>query len=194
MHTSGKLVIVGILTVALASAAASWWFRYAATHKAVRFWGSDITELIRDARHVLLLRNPPPEISHLAESNPARAHFYESVVKVSDAPGLLHLRNALLEDQSFHWPTSSESFPEPPPDAGRWQDSGYWQLVFFDSQMNKNSVLIRFSKDCRQAMMLQPSFMANVAVTVSTEPIAAGLQKVFTEMWKNGAQGTESRR
>jgi hypothetical protein len=188
MNNSGKLVIVGIVTVALASAATSWWFRYAATHKAVRFWGSDTAELIRDARHVLLLRNPSAEDSHLAELNPARARFYESVVTVSNAPGLLHLRNALLEDKSFSWPKSSDS---PPPPA---QDAGYWQLVFFDSRMNKNAALIGFSKDCRQTIRLRPSFMAKVAAAVSTEPIAEGLRTMFAEMWHSGSKRQEPAR
>ena len=36
---SGKLLIIGILTVAFLAAGTSWWFRYSATHRAATFWG-----------------------------------------------------------------------------------------------------------------------------------------------------------
>jgi hypothetical protein len=54
MYYSGKLVIIGILAVAVASAAASWWFRYAATHRAAQYWGPETARLIRDAPTVEL--------------------------------------------------------------------------------------------------------------------------------------------
>ena len=36
---SGKLLIIGILTVAFVAAGTSWWFRYSATHRVAAFWG-----------------------------------------------------------------------------------------------------------------------------------------------------------
>ena len=177
MHNSGKLVILGILTVALIMAGASWWYRYAATHKAVQFWGPDSAELIRDAPRVLLLQNPPADISDLAQEDPIRAGFDESATDVSHAPGLLHLRNALLEDRSFDWPKSSDPVTQPV------SDIGHWQLVFHDPRTNQNSALIRFSKDCRQAVKWEPAFMAKLDVAISTKPIiAAGLRQIFAEM------------
>ena len=49
MQLSGKLVIIGIVGVALAGAGAGWWFRYNATHRAAEFWGPQAVRLIRDA-------------------------------------------------------------------------------------------------------------------------------------------------
>ena len=44
---SGKLIILGILAVALLAAGISWVFRYNATHHAAGFWGSKAARLIR---------------------------------------------------------------------------------------------------------------------------------------------------
>jgi hypothetical protein len=54
MRNSGKLLIFGILTVAVLLAGASWWFRYIATHRAARFWGPEAVRLIRDARRTFV--------------------------------------------------------------------------------------------------------------------------------------------
>ena len=51
---SGKRLILGVVAACLVAAIASWWFRYAATHRAAQFWGSQAVALIRDAPHVTL--------------------------------------------------------------------------------------------------------------------------------------------
>src|SRR5262245_471220 len=86
--TSGKLVILGVVAIATVAAAASWWFRYKATHRAAEFWGSEDARLIRDAPIV---------------------EMYEPARDISAARGLVHLRNALLEDRSFQWPSKPVS-------------------------------------------------------------------------------------
>src|SRR5688572_29599931 len=84
MKISGKLVIVAILAFALAAAGASWWFRYNATHRAAKFWGPDDARRIRDAPFVELyyINDDPDALSTIRE--------------ISKAPGLTHLRHALL--------------------------------------------------------------------------------------------------
>ena len=54
---SGKLLILGILTLAALLAGAGWWFRYKATHQAARFWGPQAVRLIRDAPRVVFRRH-----------------------------------------------------------------------------------------------------------------------------------------
>src|SRR5438270_10988443 len=92
-YVSGKLVIIGVVTVSLIGAVASWLFRYNATHRAAKFWGPEAAVLIRDAPHVTVKRRP------------LTGNFFANEVDVSHARGLVHLRNALLEDQDFDWYT-----------------------------------------------------------------------------------------
>jgi hypothetical protein len=153
MRNSGKFVILGILTVALASAAASWWFRYSATHEAAQFWGPQNARLIRDAPHVALVR--------LILSEPPTTR------DISRAPGMLHLRNALLEDRSFLWEQGIEAAPK----------NGGWKLAFSDPATGEQFT-IRFTTDCRGA--IDDSDPRGRAV--STAPIAKGLREIFAEL------------
>ena len=93
---SGKLLILGVLVVGLAAAAAAWWFRYSATHRAAQFWGPQAATLIRDAPHVTLRSDTP--------SADAEGGDEADVPRdISSAKGMTHLRSALLEDASYHW-------------------------------------------------------------------------------------------
>src|SRR3954465_15245155 len=102
--TSGKWVIIGILAVGFTAAAVSWWFRYNATHHAATFWGRNAF-VIRDADQVQLLELLPAIANAPPKSNTVSVGGLSVPVAsrqdVSSAHGLAHLRNALLEDQSF---------------------------------------------------------------------------------------------
>src|SRR4051794_4880249 len=71
---SGKLLIIGILVLALVAAAASWWFRHNATHRAAKFWGPEAAILIRDAPNVELLVLQP------ADGNKQLNNLLQSVI------------------------------------------------------------------------------------------------------------------
>jgi len=164
-NASGKLVIIGILTVALASAGISWWFRYSATHRAVRFWGSNAAQLIRDAPTVELY-----EAARLPDSayKEGLSKSYLDVADgrdISHAPGLVHLRNALLEDQSFDWPPNNDYRPT------NWG----WILVFRGTEPNEVAALF-FTRDWLYTDSLDHDEM------LSTEPIASGLEKFVDEL------------
>ncbi|HEX2477150.1 MAG TPA: hypothetical protein VHK01_20510 [Lacipirellulaceae bacterium] len=155
MKVSGKLVIVAILMIAFAAAGASWWFRYSATNQAARYWGPEGSLLIRDARNVYLQRSPP-------ETGPQ--------VNISQARGITHLRNALLEDRSFNW--ASKTIGETELE---------WVLTFFEP--GTDLMHIGIADDCRviggytlgvnRVQVMQP---------VSCEPIANGLRELFMEL------------
>src|SRR5436305_3881811 len=113
---SGKLVIIVVGFVAVGGALFSWWFRYNATHHAAALWGSRDSALIRDAEMVNFLQLRRLNGSQGLKTGSAPS-FGEDVLHldgipfailgrkdVSHAPGLTHLRNALLEDKSFVWP------------------------------------------------------------------------------------------
>jgi hypothetical protein len=183
---SGKLVIIAIFVAAVSAAAASWLFRYNATHRAAEFWGPEAAQLIRDAPDVKLFKEPTAPTDSLgvdlsntdAIGAAIEDRINKSAVDVSRAPGLLHLRNALLDDSSFVWPPGEVN---PSSDT---TEIGYWWLSFSDGKSGK-STTIWFSEDCRQALQLMPKPNRPgefVSTPISTKPISAGLQKVFAEM------------
>jgi hypothetical protein len=169
---SGKYVIIAVVAVALTGAAASWFFRYNATHRAASLWGFD-AKLIRDAPIVEFL-----ELQPATESDPREASEWgpihigdtafsvRAVRDVSHAPGFTHLRNALLEDRSYDWPASS------PKKETHWR----WALEF---TQEKNVVVLVFTDDCTLAGI--PSGNRADPATIPCLPIAAGLREMFNE-------------
>lgn len=185
---SGKLVIIGIILVALWAAATSWYFRYHATHQAAKFWGAEAAALIRDAPEVTLYKEPMASTDSL-RSDPAgiqaamQAHIAKSAIDISHAHGLLHLRNALLEDANFIWPSPDEQ-PILPAD-----DLGYWWLKFRDPKSGKETV-IWFSEDCRQGKQHRQRPDGTWDATVfSAAPMANGLREMFAEFSGGSTSG-----
>jgi hypothetical protein len=171
MKVSGKLVIVAILTVALGAAGASWWFRYAATHRAAEFWGPEVVRLIRDAPKVELLRLGSPNTIGLHSS--AVTDYVETTdyLDVSKGRGLVHLRNALLEDRSYDWPA------QPKKKRSFWS----WALRFGDDARGE-SVTISIGSDCDYVSNLTGEQM------LSSRPILDGLHKMFAHLEHDAQQ------
>lgn len=169
---SGKVVIVSILSVALLSAAVSWLFRYSATHGAVKFWGPEAATIIRDAPVVTVYR---------AENfqDPATAAVMKQIkgtdFEISNAHGLTHLRNALLEDHNFDWSTV-DNVPS--------QTSSKWGLMFADPKAGK-STTIWLSDDFQKVSRENDATMRSVTV----DPIMAkGLREMFAEFSAQAAK------
>ena len=159
--SSGKRLTVAVILLALIAAAASWWFRYETTHEAVRFWGGEGARLIRDAPLVSL--QTYDAAIEAEDDNP------ESLPHdISKAPGLVHMRNSLLEDSNYDWSAA------PPADVN-WSSS----LVFEESAGAEPRLVILFSPDFRWAG--NGSTGGDTQPTVSCAPIADGLQKFFAE-------------
>jgi hypothetical protein len=154
MRESGKLVIIGILALALMAAGAGWLYRYSATNKAAQFWGPSAAQRIRDA--------PIVELSFYAGDD-----LTSDARDVSKARGLTHLRYALLEDRSFVWPA------RPVVREPRW----YWALGF-RNEKRRDTVLLLFQEDCREVAMHD----STIGEVISCAPISAGLREVFEEM------------
>lgn len=159
---SGKTLILGVLVLALAMAAAAWWFRYSQTHRAVELWGPQAAVLIRDAPRVTLRSDAASKDAEgAAETDVAR--------DISQAKGLTHLRNALLEDNSYDWTAKG-------PADTNWSQS----LVFERSEGAEPRIVILFSPDFKWAANGSASDPAKSAVATSGE-FAAGLAKFFAE-------------
>jgi hypothetical protein len=164
---SGKWVIIGIFSLAFAAAGGSWWFRFHATHHAAEFFGPQAAALIRDAPTVDFSRlNPPVDSTIIAtKSNDPIASDPANIRDVTTAHGLVHLRNALLEDRSYQWP------PQVLPPDTRWE----WAMSFKGDTANQRSTLY-FSPDCKfVAASSHPNEILSCA------PIAAGLAEMFAE-------------
>jgi hypothetical protein len=168
---SGKLVIIGILTVALTGAAVSWYFRYNATHRAAEFWGPETARLIRDAS-VVEVFDPPTPIAIPDNDAAGVGGFIDSseTRDVSSARGLVHLRNAFLEDHNFDWPAKPLS-PEV-----QWKHG----LIFRDKGPSQAAILL-FSSDLK---LMQ---VAGTKEMLSCAPIAAGLREMFAEFSSDSA-------
>lgn len=173
---SGKLLIAAMLGAGVLAAGASWWFRYSATHRAARFWGPEAATLIRDAPQVDLLeldQADDPASDSLLTVNGISWRVVRSQ-EISQARGLTHLRNALLEDRSFDWPAHVV------PAQTAWTHG----LRFRDG--SAPPLVILFSSDFGLAAACLASASASRAV--SCEPIAEGLKQVFVE-WSDPAAG-----
>jgi hypothetical protein len=169
---SGKLVIAGIVSVAFCAAAVSWWFRYNATHNAVKFWGPEAATLIRDA--------PVVSIYHGGNfSDPNEPAMLKKVATtesdISNAPGLTHLRNALLEDHNFDWTTVVKAPLQTP---------AQWGLMFADPKAGK-STTVWLSDDFRSISRPGETDMQSVSV----DPVMAkGLREMFAEFSAEAAK------
>ena len=189
---SGKFLIIGIFLLAFAGAGGSWLFRYNATHRSARFWGPEAARLIRDAPQVKLYRDPlviARKIRDAARSGAEKSDvdaalagmnqkIADSAIDVSNAHGLAHLRNALLEDRNFVWPVKDLTLLDI-----KNIEAPYWYLVFQDPTTGKFTK-IYFSEDCRQGMRTsnpQGPVGNQDGKLISTEPIAAGLAEMFAE-------------
>jgi hypothetical protein len=169
MQSSGKLVILGIVTLAFLAAGTSWLFRYYATRRAAEFWGPYVTNLVRDAPIVRLIRIEPSD-----ETRELPMHFQlwtggqvkaTEYYDVSTAPGMTHLRNALLEDRNFVWPSHEHDQPLD------WR----WMLQFSDEPPGGNIILL-FTNDCTHTALLDSD-----DEVIACTPIADGLSSIFAE-------------
>lgn len=155
MQVSGKLVIGGIVALALVAAGTSWWFRYAATHRAAEFFGPAGARLIRDAPVVEFFASEPAAPLDATSFAEQMMHGLGGR-DISKMPGITHLRNALLEDRSYAWPARATSA------TADWR----WGLRFRRSP-NGEAVSILFTSDWKT--------MTNALSAISCEPIADGL-------------------
>jgi hypothetical protein len=167
-NPSGKLVIITIVAVALVAAGTSWWFRYSATHRAAEFWGPKEARLIRDAPVVQFwVHEPPADLKSTVDALKSTDAIVApaTVRDITDARGLVHLRNALLDDRSFNWP------PIPPKPGVRWG----WVLRFQNDATTEDAIIL-LSSDCKQIVTVdRPN------VVLLSQPIAAGLSEMIAE-------------
>ena len=103
---SGRWVIVTILAVACGATAFAWWFRSQQGQQTLAFWGSQAAYSIRFAPEVTAwrLRAEAVETQNGWEKFPIDGQdWYAQSCSISQAKGLVHARQALIEDASYLW-------------------------------------------------------------------------------------------
>jgi hypothetical protein len=143
----GKLAIVVILGVALVMASYAWWHRYQQGRRSLEFWGHEPALLISQSRQVELLRlrptDEPADDGANERLNIAGQTFTVIQRKdVSRARGLLHARDALVEDASFLW------------DQPRGDCQGGWEFALrFSDGQHQSTVALDFA--CRRVRLME---------------------------------------
>jgi hypothetical protein len=171
-RVSGKLVIVAVVVVALLAATTSWYFRYTATHHAAKFWGPEAATIIRDAPLVTIYHAGNFDAPH---SPAMMAKVAATDFDISHAPGLIYLRNALLEDHNFDWSTVGEV---------PFQTNERWGLMFADPKAGKTTT-IWLSDDFRNLSRPEGTEMHSVS---ADSIMAKGLREMFAEFSAEAAK------
>lgn len=105
----GKLLILFIFGVSLTAAFFAWRHQYLQGRRSLAYWGSAGAMAIRTAPEVTLLKLAPPDTSAASDGG-EKTQKIEGLVyliveqaDLSQAPGLVHARQALITDVAFDW-------------------------------------------------------------------------------------------
>lgn len=125
---SGRPIILAIFGFALVASVGAWWYYRVLQREALAFWGAENAVLIASAprAELLLLREPlPAEATPVAASARTRDSAWLELAgsrfeivdeaEISDYPGFIHLRQALLLSRAFVGP------PTPAPPNTPWR-------------------------------------------------------------------------
>ena len=149
MQNSGKFLIISIFGISLAMAIFAWWFQFQRGRRVLELWGSDNAKIIRieSDRVDLFFRTLPSDapLDDSAESvevNIAgQSHIFDGQREITNARGLVHARQALIEDATFLW------------DKARGDCQADWQyLLRFSS--GQQSVDIAVDTSCDRLRLL----------------------------------------
>lgn len=130
---SGTALMLAILLLAAGAAGYAWWHQWSRGDQALAFWGGAHAWRIRKAPRVELHRLPAGSQDGNAESGrrpggnaasasarerPAGEHSSVAFLpgagetwEISRAPGISHVRQALIADASFDWQRPPDSVP-----------------------------------------------------------------------------------
>ncbi|HUY89471.1 MAG TPA: hypothetical protein VMV10_12120 [Pirellulales bacterium] len=164
----GKYAIIAVLALGLAGALGGWWYRSQLQRRAITLWGPEAAELIQQAPRVELLKLEPFDER---ARNKAEPSFSAAGVKlalaarwdVSQAPGLIHLRHSLINDNSFLWSAPLDDC-----------QPGWPFALRFTSGERAATLLVDF--DCRQALLVERK------ARISIEPMSKGLASFIREL------------
>ena len=100
----GKLVIVFIFGLSAVMGGYAWWHHYTQGKRCVELWGAESGELIRYAPQVEVLRLDTADSADAVELQIQDESLKIAARRdITNTPGLVHARQALIEDASFLW-------------------------------------------------------------------------------------------
>jgi hypothetical protein len=140
----GKAVIVGIFVVALLLSSYAWWHQFHQGRRCREFFGTKAVQLIRLAPEVELLRlekksatasdsSPPLGILRIGSDTVLISRH----VDITETPGLLHARHALLQDLNYQWDTTHADCVSQWSFALRFVEDREDVIIAFDTQCNR---------------------------------------------------------
>ncbi len=154
----GQILILGIVTLAVAMASYTCWHHYCKGYHALQFWGTSSAALIRHAKQVRLLKlqegSGSPAQGQVVSNRFQIGEQEFSVVRevdISSARGLVHARHTLIEDQNFNWTSPPQSASPDWDFALQFSDRGDQETLLFDVQRR----LVRSLGSGRQQMMTE---------------------------------------
>ena len=168
MPNRGKLLICGILFVGLIAASVAWWYQHQQGQRILQLWGPQAAYRIRMAPKTELLQLAPLESTATDLAEPLviaeTSYRIRNIMDMSQRPGLVHARQALIQDASYVW----DARPDPTSSSIDWQ----WALRFTDS---KGTTLLAF--DLTQGIICHLGHDAYANI----RPIREGLRTYFQE-------------
>ncbi len=138
----GKLVILFIFGLSAVMGGYAWWHHYHQGRRSLEFWGADAAALIRYAPQVEILRlsnEPNGEWESLQVDQAALSISQRR--DITGTPGLVHARQALIEDQSFAWDHAPSSLPAEWYFALRFTEGERRVVVLWDRVSNRVRLL-----------------------------------------------------
>ena len=162
---AGTKLVLGIFGLAVTAGVLSWWYRYEAAHRSTTFWGPHFAELIARPADVTafgLEAIPPTESSKEAFSILGKPYSPIDRKDITQTPGMVHLRNAILTDTNYRW------------DHEIANDDWRWCLQFAG---NDRKATILFNEDF--SILGRMNQRADQVRVVDCQPMAETLQEYF---------------
>ena len=168
----GKLLTLLILLIAVLAAALAWWHNMNKGRAALAFWSGSVAHRIRTADSVeLWVLATGDDLVARREDFGGRQFWMAQVIDISQAPGLVHARQALISDASFDWEATAGATGATGATGAGQAD---WQYAIrFTSDGQSTLVLL----DLERAWAAQGDHPGRVARLL----IADGLQEFLAE-------------
>ena len=130
----GKLVILFIFGLSAVMGGYAWWHHFNQGRKCLELWGGEAGELVRYAPVVEAISfGDPGEEPDTSLQIAGKRISIEQQRDVTGTPGLVHARQALIEDASFLWNETVEQEPVEWTYALRFVDGEQTITMAFDS-------------------------------------------------------------
>jgi hypothetical protein len=143
LKNRGTILVTLLVAAGLAAAIAAVWNQYSQTHRALKFWGAEVAQLIETATTVELI---DLAARRARDTGGATDSPYPPPLDISRARGLIHFRRSLLEDANFDWTAKVDIVPD-----HEWD----YAVLFLDN-VDRVTVLFDLDRGVVDAAVLIP--------------------------------------